>query len=209
GSLGPAQQGGGRPLGAGCAHHGVHMLGDLGKLPNVVGAHHAHQHPVGVATHAFQEQLLGQLFAEGAAFFGLGTWVGGHQGEGVDQVGKEPAQFQGDLAPHGQAHHVHCVQVQVLQQAVQVTGEGVQVGDLGGDGGVSVAAQVRGDHPISPVGQGADLGVPHRVVEGVSVDEQDGTACAVVEVGDVHCAYTQGAHVVTVFRVRAKVCHKS
>src|SRR5699024_8447379 len=188
---------------------GVHMLGDLVKLTNVVGAHHAHQHPVGVATHAFQEQLLGQLFAGGTTFFGLGPWVGGHQGEGVDPVGKEPAQFQGDLASHGQAHHAHRVQAQGLQQVVQVTGEGVQVGDLGGDGGVSVTAQVRGDHPISPVDQGTDLWVPHRVVEGVSVDEQDGVACAAVEVVDVHCAYTQGVHVVIVFRVRAKVCHKS
>jgi hypothetical protein len=76
-------------------------------------------------------------------------------------------------------------QVEVLQQGVQVGGEGVVVVPGGGLAGLAEPAPVVGDHPVAGIQQGWDLLVPGAAAERVPVDQHHRPAGAVIVVIDL------------------------
>ena len=89
-----------------------------------------------------------------------------------------------DLAAHGEASDDGGGDVEVVEERGDVVGHGLEGGGFdGGDFRCSVAADVIGDDAVLPC-EGGDLSVPHGLVKGVAVDEDDGEACAGVAVGE-------------------------
>ena len=76
-------------------------------------------------------------------------------------------------------------QVEVLQQAVQVGGEGVVVVAGGGLAGLAEPAPVVGDDPVAGLQQGRDLLVPGAAAERVAVDQHHRLAGAMILVIDL------------------------
>jgi hypothetical protein len=76
----------------------------------------------------------------------------------------------------------------VLQQGVQVGGEGVVVIPGGGLAGGAEPAPVVGDHPVAGRQQRRDLPVPGPAAERVAVDQHHRPAGAVVLVVDLDVA---------------------
>ena len=76
-------------------------------------------------------------------------------------------------------------QVQVLQQGVQVGGEGVVVIAGGRLAGLAEPAPVVGDDPVPGLEQGRDLLVPGAAAERVAVDQHDRLAGAMILVVDL------------------------
>ena len=75
--------------------------------------------------------------------------------------------------------------IQVVQQAVQVGGEGVVVVADDRLAGLAEAAPVVGDDPIAGLQQDRDLLVPGPAAERIAVDQHDRLAGAVVLVVDL------------------------
>ena len=73
----------------------------------------------------------------------------------------------------------------MLQQGVQVGGEGVVVVADDGLAGLAEPAAIVGDDPVSGLQQDQDLLVPGPAAERIPVDQHDGLARAVVLVVDL------------------------
>src|SRR5229473_2576893 len=130
---------------------------------------HGLVHPVGVVARLEQERR------DGAHQRGLG-----HPG------GPVGAQVAGDLAgAHREPGQHHPGQVQVLDQGVQVGGEGVVVIADRGLAGLAEAAAVVGDDPVPSLEEDAFLLFPRVPVERVAVNEHDRLPGAVVLVVDL------------------------
>src|SRR5215471_6845935 len=76
----------------------------------------------------------------------------------------------------------------MLQQGVQVGGEGVVVVAGGGLAGLAEPAPVVGDDPVAGLQQGRDLLVPGPAAERVPVDQHHRLAGAVIFVVDIDVA---------------------
>jgi hypothetical protein len=104
----------------------------------------------------------------------------------ADPARAVPAQVAGDLAgAHGEPAEYDAGQVQVLQQGVQVGGEGVVV--IAGDrlAGLAEPAPVVGDDPVAGLEQRRDLPVPGTAAERVAVDQHHRLAGAMILVMDL------------------------
>ena len=96
------------------------------------------------------------------------------------------AQVAGDLpGAHGVPDQHGVAQVEVLQQGVQVGGEGVVVVADGRLAGLAEPAPVVGDHPVPGLQQHRDLLVPGAAAERVPVDQHHRLAGAVILVVDL------------------------
>ncbi len=104
----------------------------------------------------------------------------GHPGRAVG------SQVAGDLPGAHRVPDQHRLpQVQVVQQAVQVGGEGVVVVADDRLAGLAEAAAVIGDDPVAGLQQDRDLLVPGPAAERIPVDQHDRLARAVVLVVDL------------------------
>ena len=84
-----------------------------------------------------------------------------------------------DALPSGAAD------IQVVQQGIEVGGEGVAVIPGCRLAGLAEPAPVIGDHPVPGLQQDRDLLVPGPAAERVAVDQHDGLAGAVILVVDL------------------------
>jgi hypothetical protein len=104
----------------------------------------------------------------------------------ADPARAVPAQVAGDLAgAHGEPAEYDAGQVQVLQQGVQVGGEGVVVIADRRLAGPVEPAPVIGDDPVPGLQQHAFLPFPGVPVQQVAVDQHHRTAAAVIFVVDL------------------------
>lgn len=153
----------------------------------VVRGDHPVQDLVGVPPHPLLEQPVGHGVPRGLALVGLGGRERVGEDEAPDALRVASVELHRDLAPHGQACDDAVVDAQVVEERDEVLGEVAEAGESGEVGrrarrGDAVAAQVGGDHPVRE-GETVDLGLPHGVVEGVAVDEEErGAAAPVLEV---------------------------
>jgi hypothetical protein len=111
---------------------------------------------------------------------------GSEQHRLADPPGAVAAQEARDLAgAHREAGQDGVLQVEVLEQGVQIRGEGVVVVADGRLAGAPESPAVVADHAVAGGEQRALLALPRRAAQRVPVDEDHGRAAAVVLVVDL------------------------
>ncbi len=128
---------------------------------------------------------------------------GAEQRQLADPCRTVARQVAGDIATaHGEAHQGDVAQIQVLDQLLDVVGEGVVVIAIPRLAGAPEAAPVEGDGAVAVAGQMMHLVVPHVGVQWPAVAEQHGLAAApVLEIDLDAIAGGEGAHGCSPLRV--------
>ena len=146
--------------------------------------------------------LVDEAVGGGAAgldcFFGVGLREGRGEDEAGEAMGELVGEGHGDLSAHGEAGDDGFGDVEVVEEGVDVGRHGLEGGGFGGrDFGCAVAADVVGDDAVLS-GEGGYLRVPHGLIEGVTVDEEDRHATACVAVGERDSIDAGGGHAFSV-----------